>query len=66
MKYLTDEARMSLVLLFREIMQNRPPLTHLSLYDFIHLKEVNESEGDIILKALLNSSISTIQNLNLG
>ena len=66
MNELTDESRMSLAILFKEIIQNNPPLNNLSLYGFSKNKDVNRSEGEIILEAILNLSISTIQNLNLG
>ena len=57
---------MSLACLLRDIIQNNPPLTHLNLDEFRCNKDGNESAGEIILEALLNSSISTIQHLDLG
>ena len=50
--------------LFREIIQNNPPLTHLNLKEFSY--DGSGNAGEIILEALHSSSISTIQNLNLG
>ena len=52
--------------LIREVIQNNPPLTHLNLEEFSQDKDGNESAGEIILESLLNSSICTIQHLNIG
>ena len=57
---------MNLALLFREIIQSCPTLTDLSLESFSNDKHIGDSYGGIILEALLNVSITTIQNLNLG
>ena len=57
---------MSVAGLIRDIIQNNPPLKHLDLRKFSHNEENNESAGDIIMEALLNSSISTIEYLNLS
>ena len=51
---------MSVAVLIREIIRNNPPLTHLILDRFSGFKKYNESSGEIILDALLNSSISSI------
>ena len=56
---------MSLGGLIREIIQNNPPLTHLNLELFSRDEDGNESAGEIILEALLNSSITTIERLDL-
>ena len=53
---------MSLAGLVREIFQNSPPLAHLNLESF----GGSHTAGEIILEALLNSSICTIQDLNIG
>ena len=57
---------MSVASLVRDIIQNNPPLKHLNLRTFSEFKDGVESAGEIILEALLNSSISTIQYLNLS
>ena len=57
---------MSVACLFRDIIQNNPPLTHLDLYLFSSGNDRNDSAGEVILKALSNSSICSIQDLNLG
>ena len=62
---LYEEALMILAKLFREIIQNNPPLTHLRMMRFSGRRDGNESAGEIILEALLNSSIITIEELNL-
>ena len=53
---------------FRDIIQSNPPLTHLDLRSFSEKSDINynESAGDIIMEALLNSSISTIEYLDLS
>ena len=43
MDKLKEEARMDLARLFRDIMQNKPPLTHLNLERFSKPDEDNES-----------------------
>ena len=57
---------MNVASLIRDIIQNNPPLIYLDLNAFSDRFDVNENSGDIILDALLNSSISTIKDLNLG
>ena len=52
--------------MLREIIQNNPLLTHLNLNLFSNENDRDQSAGDIILEALHNSSINTIQDLNLG
>ena len=66
MYYLTEKVRISLAGLIREIVQHKPPLTHLDLYDFSKDNDSDQSAGEIILEALLNSSINTIQDLDLS
>ena len=64
---LTEETRLELATgLFRQIIRNNPPLTHLNMQRFSLNKDVNESVGEAILEALYNSNIATIQNLNLS
>ena len=57
---------MNLVGLLREIIYNDPPITYLDMDQFSDCDYCNESAGQIILETLLNSSISTIQYLNLS
>ena len=61
---LEEESRMSVACLLRDIIQNNPPLNHLNFDGFSSNKAGNA--GEIILEALLNSSISTIQHLDLA
>ena len=63
---LEADSRLSVAGLFRNIIQNNPTLIHLNLDSFSRNIDSNESVGEIILEALLNSSISTIQYLNLN
>ena len=65
-KDLEEESRMSVACLIQEIIKNNPPLTHLNLEGSRHDNDGNESAGTIIMEALLNSSISTIENLRLN
>ena len=59
MEGLVEESRINLAGLFREIIQNNPPLTHLDLKSFNgHYddnKDKNVSEGEIIMESLANS-----------
>ena len=57
---------MSLAGLVREIVQNNPHLTHLILAGFSHNQDRDETAGEIILEVLLNSTICTIQHLDLS
>ena len=57
---------MNLVGLFKEIISNNPPITYLDMDRFSDRFDCNESLGEIILEALLNSSITKIQYLNLS
>ena len=59
---------MSVAGLIRDIIQSNPTLTHLDLKRLSEESDFNynESAGQIILEALLNSSISTIEHLDLS
>ena len=58
---------MSFARLFRQIVQNNPPIIHLDLSGNNNYSDDNEENaGEIILEALVNSQISSIQNLQLG
>ena len=57
---LTEEARISMAGLIREIVQQNPPLTHLDLNKFSSDKDIDQNAGEVILEALLDSSINTI------
>ena len=56
----------SVAILLREIISKKPPLIYLNLHYFNFIEDDNNITFEIILEALLNSKISTIQNLNLG
>ena len=67
MSELTQEANMRVAGIFQGITQKNPPLTHLNLEKFSSDKYFeNRNAGDIIIEALLNSSICSIYYLNLG
>ena len=51
-----------MVYLFKEIIQNNPPLSYLHLSFYHPSFKSNDSEGEIILETLLNSSITTIKD----
>ena len=55
-----------MVSLFRQIIQQNPPLQSLSITSFGPMIEINENNGELILEILLNSNIESITNLNLG
>ena len=55
MNGLEEDARMDLAGLFRDIMQNNPPLAHLNFERFSKPEEYNGNSGKIIMEALLNS-----------
>ena len=52
--------------LFSQIIQNNPPLTVLSMYKFsknnYFIENINM--GELVLETLINSTISTITDLN--
>ena len=66
MHELDEETRFFMGGLLKEIIQKNPPLTHLNLSNFCDDKDGDQSSGQIILEALFNSSICTIQDLNLS
>ena len=57
---------MSLVGLFRQIINNNPPLEVLDLNRFSNDKDIEENNGELILESLLASRIDSIKELDLG
>ena len=55
-----------MVSLFRQIIQQNPPLQSLSITSFGPMIEINENNGELILEILLNSNIESIINFNIG
>ena len=66
MRSLTLETHINLAGLVRDIIQNNPPLTNLNFSQFSGDKDGNESAGSTIMEAILNSSVNSIQDLNLS
>ena len=63
---LTEAGRLSMVNLFRLIIQQNPPIEVLNMLRFSHNKDRDENIGEIVLETLLNSNIESITDLNLG
>ena len=67
--YNDRKAETDMAKLFREIVRNNPPLTHVKLNSFsgtYFKRDDDESVGEIILESLVNSTITTIQELDMG
>ena len=62
---LTEAGRLSLASLFRQIIQQNPPIEVLNMESFSEDNDVNENIGELILEALLTSRIDSIVDLNL-
>ena len=56
---------MSLVGLFRQIINNKPPLEVLSMHGFSDNEDKEENNGELILESLLASRIDSIKELDL-
>ena len=63
---LTETGRLSMVSLFRQIIQHNPPIQVLNMYCFSDKYDTVENIGELVLEALLNSNIESIQDLNLS
>ena len=63
---LSEAGRLSLVSLFRQIIQNSPPIEVLNMSGFSEGKDVNENIGELVLESLLSSRIDSIKDLNLA
>ena len=63
---LTETGRLSMVSLFRQIIQHNPPIQVLNMSQFCWYKESVENIGEIVLEAILNSNIESIQDLDLS
>ena len=66
MRNLKEAGRLSMVSLFRLIIQQNPPIEVLNMLRFSHNKDRDENIGEIVLETLLNSNIESITDLNLG
>ena len=66
MYYLTEAGRLSMVGLFRQIIQHNPPIEVLNLNAFSHDREREENIGELVLETILSSNIDSITHLDLG
>ena len=53
-----------MVSLLRQILQNNPQIQTLNMYSFSYNQ--NDNAGELVLETLLDSSLDTIIDLNLG
>ena len=65
MHYLTKAGRLSLVSLFRQIIQNSPPIEVLNMNYFSENEDKVENICELVLESLLSSNIDSITNLDL-
>ena len=63
---LTEAGRLSMVSLFRQIIQNSPPIEGLDMIYFSQGRDDNENIGELVLESLLSSRIDSVKDLNLG
>ena len=66
MHQLDEEDRMEMVNLFRQIIQNSPPIQVLNMNNFSESFDKQENVGENVQEALLSSNIDTITDLNLS
>ena len=62
---LSEAGRLSLVSLFRQIIQQHPPIEVLHMGAFSAYEDVNENIGEIVLETLLSFNINAITKLTL-
>ena len=65
MSYLSEEGRMSMVSLFRQITQNNPQIQTLNMDTFSVNNDREQNIGELVLESLLCSDIDSITDLNL-
>ena len=66
MHYLSEAGRLSLVSMFRQIIQHSPPVQVLNMKEFSADKDREENIGELVLETLLNSNVDTITDLDLS
>ena len=64
MHNLSEAGRLSMVSLFRQIIQNSPPIQVLDMRVFSTGSDIYENMGELVLEAILNSNINSITDLN--
>ena len=63
MNKLSEAGRLSMVSLFRQIIQQNPQIEVLNMNSFKCDSDVNENIGEIVLETLLSSNINSITDL---
>ena len=63
---LSKAGRIQLGGLFRQIIQNNPPLEYLDFSKYSDKEDKTENIGEFILETILNSRISSIKHLDLS
>ena len=66
MTRLSEVNRLSMVKLFRQIIQQSPPIQVLNMASFSDDADSEENLGELVLEALLNTNINSITTLNLS
>ena len=66
MNYLTEQGRLSIFSLFRQIVQNSPPIKELNMEHFSEDKDRDVNVCELLLESLLSSTIVSIISLNLS
>ena len=65
MDNLSEAGRLSIVSLFKQIIQQNPPIQVLNMNRFSEDKDREENICELILESLLNSNITSITDLSL-
>ena len=66
MYILSEEGRVSMVCLLRQIIQNNPHISILNMYEFSLKLDREQNIGELVLESLLSSNIDSITYLNFG
>ena len=66
MSELTEAGKLMIFGLFRQIIQQSPPIEVLCLSYFSRDNDRDENIGELVLETLLSSSIDSVTDLNLG
>ena len=62
----SEAGRIQLGGLFRQIIQQNPPLEILSLFKYSEKEDKNENIGEFMLETILSSRIESIKDLDLS
>ena len=66
MESLSEEGRMQLAYMFRQIIQQNPPLEILVMTEYSNKNDSTKDIGEFILETILSSRILSIKLLNLS